>query len=181
MLPEFSLQKIGCHMARPHCVEHSTIRICPSDGALQTVFIHNSSDFLEIHAHRSFQMQEPHIDTARSFCVSAMVIRPQNQCEIILILGFASCAGFSGSSPAVISRARNIGDAAQLRNTQDVVMGRQCVLYHSKPLACRSWNKHAIYSSLPASIIFFTNSSSCLARFSSCSSLPIFTWAAASS
>ena len=99
-------------------------------------------------------MQETHIDTARSFCVSTMVVRLQNQCEIILILGLTSCAGFSSSGPTVISRARNIGDAAQLRNTQDVVMGRQCVLYHSKPLACRSWNKHAIYSSLPASIIF---------------------------
>ena len=54
-------------------------------------------------------MQETHVDTARSFCVSAMIIRLQNQCEIILLLGFTSRAGFSGSGPAIISRVGNIG------------------------------------------------------------------------
>ena len=61
-------------------------------------------------------MQEPHIDTACSFCVSAMVVRLQNQGKIILILSFTLRTGLGGSDPAVISGAGNIGNPAQLGN-----------------------------------------------------------------
>ena len=61
-------------------------------------------------------MQESHINAARSFCVSTMVIRLQNQGKIVLILGLTLCAGFGGGSPAVISGSGNIGNPAQLGN-----------------------------------------------------------------
>ena len=86
---ELSVNLVLCHMARFHRLGHLTVRICLTNGATESVFLHQTADLLDVHDNRRIKMQQAHVDTACALLVSTKLIGLLHQ-GIIRTVGFFS-------------------------------------------------------------------------------------------
>lgn len=76
---KFTMEKVVRHTAGFHRLCHTSVGVCFSEWAEQSVFPHKTSYFLWIHDDWWVQMEQAHIDSSYSFVIPSESIRFQNQ------------------------------------------------------------------------------------------------------
>ena len=109
-------------MARLHRPGHLPIGICLTDGAAESIFLHQTANLLDVHDDRRIKMQHAHVDAPCSLLVSPKFISLLHQGKIRAIRFLTALPQRRGIQPGVISGPGYACDPTQSTDVQQIAV-----------------------------------------------------------
>ena len=85
------------------CLCHPAIRVRFPDRTEKIKLLHQASYFFDVHYHRRFPVEKPHVDTPGAFCIAAFFVYFKDKLEIFFVLSLTFFAGWSCFYPGVVT------------------------------------------------------------------------------
>ena len=122
---EFPVQEVVRYSIRLHGFSHAPVWIRFPNRAQQSILVHQSPYFLEVHDDRRIPVQHTHVDAPCSFGVTSLPIGSQDVSEVFFILSFFRRTSCSGVFPPIVARAGYTSNLTEHANLQEIAFAPQ--------------------------------------------------------